>query len=40
MRWSRLKGLVVHGYFTSERVQKDVLKTVIMPGTIRRQRAR
>jgi hypothetical protein len=30
--WSRLKGLVVHGYFTSERVQKDVLKTVVMPG--------
>ena len=30
--WQRLKGLVVHGYFTSERVQKDVLKTVIMPG--------
>lgn len=30
--WSRLKGLVVHGYFTSEPVQKDVLKTVIMPG--------
>ena len=30
--WSRLKGLVIHGYFTSERVQKDVLKTVIMPG--------
>ncbi|HEY2905667.1 MAG TPA: gluconate 2-dehydrogenase subunit 3 family protein [Vicinamibacterales bacterium] len=30
--WSRLKGLVVHGYFTSEQVQKDVLKTVIMPG--------
>ena len=30
--WSRLKGLVVHGYFTSERVQKDVLKTVILPG--------
>jgi hypothetical protein len=29
--WSRLKGLVIHGYFTSERVQKDVLKTVIMP---------
>jgi hypothetical protein len=22
----------VHGYFTSERVQKEVLKTVIMPG--------
>ena len=30
--WSRLKGLVVHGYFTSERVQKDVLKTEVMPG--------
>ena len=30
--WSRLKGLVIHGYFTSERVQKDVLHTVIMPG--------
>lgn len=30
--WQRLKGLVIHGYFTSERVQKDVLKTVIMPG--------
>ena len=30
--WSRLKGLVVHGYFTSEQVQKDVLKTVILPG--------
>jgi hypothetical protein len=30
--WSRLKGLVIHGYFTSERVQKDVLKTEIMPG--------
>jgi hypothetical protein len=29
--YSRLKGLVVHGYFTSERVQKDVLKTQIMP---------
>ena len=28
----RLKGLVVHGYFTSERVQKDVLKNEIMPG--------
>jgi hypothetical protein len=28
----RLKGLVIHGYFTSERVQKDVLKTNIMPG--------
>ncbi|MFI5245191.1 MAG: gluconate 2-dehydrogenase subunit 3 family protein [Gemmatimonadales bacterium] len=30
--WSRLKGLVIHGYFTSERVQKEVLKTEIMPG--------
>ena len=30
--WQRLKGLVIHGYFTSERVQKEVLKTVIMPG--------
>jgi hypothetical protein len=30
--WSRLKGLVIHGYFTSEQVQKDVLKTAIMPG--------
>jgi hypothetical protein len=28
----RLKGLVVHGYFTSERVMKDVLHTEIMPG--------
>ena len=25
--FSRLKSLVVHGYFTSERVQKDVLKS-------------
>jgi hypothetical protein len=30
--YARLKQLVVHGYFTSERVQKDVLKTEIMPG--------
>jgi hypothetical protein len=30
--WARLKGLTVHGYFTSERVQKEVLKTVILPG--------
>jgi hypothetical protein len=30
--WSKLKGLVIHGYFTSEKVQKDVLKTVVMPG--------
>jgi gluconate 2-dehydrogenase gamma chain len=30
--YSRIKGLVIHGYFTSERVQKDVFKTNIMPG--------
>lgn len=29
----RLKGLIVHGYFTSERVMKDVLKVEIMPGS-------
>jgi hypothetical protein len=28
----RLKGLILHGYFTSERVQKEVLKNEIMPG--------
>lgn len=28
----RLKSLVVHGYFTSERVMKDVLKVAVMPG--------
>jgi hypothetical protein len=28
----RLKGLVIHGYFTSERVMKEVLKVEIMPG--------
>jgi hypothetical protein len=28
----RLKGLVVHGYFTSEQVSKDVLKVQITPG--------
>lgn len=28
----RLKGLVIHGYFTSQRVQTEVLKTEIMPG--------
>ncbi|HEY9227451.1 MAG TPA: gluconate 2-dehydrogenase subunit 3 family protein [Gemmatimonadaceae bacterium] len=28
----RLKGLVVHGYFTSERVMKEVLHHEIMPG--------
>lgn len=30
--YSRVKGLVIHGYFTSERVQRDVLNTEIMPG--------
>jgi hypothetical protein len=28
----RLKGLIVHGYFTSEAVMKGVLHTEIMPG--------
>jgi hypothetical protein len=28
----RLKGLIVHGYFTSEPVMKDVLKHTVMPG--------
>ena len=28
----RLKGLIVHGYFTSERVMNDVFKVDIMPG--------
>jgi gluconate 2-dehydrogenase gamma chain len=28
----RLKGLIVHGYFTSEPVMKRVLKVEIMPG--------
>jgi hypothetical protein len=28
----RLKGVVVHGYFTSERVMTDVLKVTVMPG--------
>jgi hypothetical protein len=28
----RLKGLVVHGYFTSEPVMKEVLKVEVMPG--------
>jgi hypothetical protein len=27
-----LKGLVVHGYFTSEHVMRDVLKVTVMPG--------
>ena len=29
----RLKGLIVHGYFTSEPVMKSVLRYEIMPGT-------
>lgn len=32
LAWWRLKGLVLHGYFTSERVQKEVLKGQVMPG--------
>jgi hypothetical protein len=28
----RLKGLVVHGYFTSEPVMKEVLNHMVMPG--------
>jgi gluconate 2-dehydrogenase gamma chain len=28
----RLKGLVIHGYFTSEPVMKNVLKVQVMPG--------
>ena len=28
----QLKGLIIHGYFTSEPVMKDVLKTIVMPG--------
>jgi hypothetical protein len=28
----RLKGLIIHGYFTSEAVMKGVLHTEIMPG--------
>lgn len=28
----RLKGLVIHGYFTSERIMKDVLHYEVMPG--------
>jgi len=28
----RLKGLIVHGYFTSEPVMKEVLKVEVMPG--------
>lgn len=29
----QLKSLIVHGYFTSERVSKDVLRVEIMPGS-------
>jgi hypothetical protein len=28
----QLKGLIIHGYFTSEPVMKDVLKVQVMPG--------
>jgi hypothetical protein len=28
----RLKGLIIHGYFTSERVMNDVLHYEVMPG--------
>ena len=28
----QLKGLIIHGYFTSERVQKDLLGFEMMPG--------
>jgi hypothetical protein len=31
----RLKGLVLHGYFTSEKVMKDVLHYQVMPGQFR-----
>ena len=30
--FATLKWLTVYGYFTSERVQKEVLKTVVIPG--------
>lgn len=30
--FGRLKSLTLYGYFTSERVQKEVLRTVIIPG--------
>jgi hypothetical protein len=30
--YSRLKGLVVHGYFTSQPVQRDVLRINVTPG--------
>ena len=31
--YARIKSLIVTGYFTSERVQKDVLHTIVMPGS-------
>jgi len=31
--YARLKGLVVHGYFTSEAVQQQVLSVDVIPGT-------
>ncbi len=30
--YGRLKGLVIHGWYTSERVQRDVLHTQVVPG--------
>jgi len=30
--YGRIKGLVIHGWYTSERVQRDVLQTQIIPG--------
>lgn len=30
--YGRLKGLVIHGWYTSERVQREVLQTQIIPG--------
>ena len=30
--YGRLKGLVMHGWYTSERVQREVVRTEIMPG--------
>lgn len=30
--YGRLKGLVMHGWYTSERVQREVVRTEIIPG--------
>ncbi len=30
--YARIKGLVVHGYFTSQQVQRDVLRVNVTPG--------